>query len=124
MANPLLEVIKQISNESVEAGRPVKVLFGTVTGVSPLQITVEQKLVLPEEFLILSRNVTDYTVNMEVNHVTEKMSGGAKDPSFVSHLHQYKGVKPFKVLNALKMGEGVALIAVQGGQKYFVIDRV
>ena len=74
--------------------------------------------------MILSERVTDHTIQMEVDHVTEKMSGGAKDPSFTSHLHQYKGVKPFKVLNALKQGERVILYSVQGGQQYVIHDRI
>lgn len=124
MANPLLEVIKKVAIDAVEANNPVNVVFGTVTSESPLEITIDQKLILTKEFLILTRSVTDYEVNMQVNHVTEKMSGGGGDPSFASHMHQYKGTKPFKVLNALKQGEKVLLIAMQGGQKFVVVDRV
>ncbi len=120
----LLNLIKRAAVEAVEASDPMRVWIGKVTSEKPLKIRIDQQTELTEDFLILSRDVTDYTVYMEVNHVTEKMSGGAKDPSFQSHLHQYKGVKPFKVLNALKQGEKVIMVAVQGGQQFVVLDRV
>lgn len=124
MANQLYEVLQQVANNAVKTTSPVKIEFGVVIDVNPLTVNVEQKKVLSSEFLILCRSVTDYTVNMEVDHMTEKMSGGAGDPAFVSHMHQYKGTKPFKVLNALKVGEKVAMIALQGGESYLIIDRV
>lgn len=118
---------------AVNHSRPVNVLYGTVESESPLSIRVTDSSVgfrngggklLTSEFLVLSRNVTDHVIEMEVNHQTEKMQGGGKDPSFRSHNHQYKGVKPFKVLNRLKTGEKVILIAMQGGQEYIVLDRI
>lgn len=124
MSNQLLEIIQQVAVDAVKSSNPVNVLFGVVTSEQPLEITVDQKRILSQEFLILTRSVTDYEVNMTVDHVTEKMSGGGGDPSFASHMHQYKGTKPFKVLNALKQGEKVLLLVMQGGQKYIVVDRV
>lgn len=120
----LVEMMKQVALGAVDAARPVNVYVGEVTREAPLEITINQQKRLSSKFLILTRNVTDHTINMEVNHVTEKMSGGAKDPSFQSHLHQYKGVKPFKVLNALKQGEKVLLVSMVGGQQYIVWDRL
>ena len=63
-------------------------------------------------------------IEMTVDHMTEKMQGGGKDPSFTSHAHPYKGRKVFTVHKALKTGETVVLIQLQGGQKYLVVDRV
>ena len=124
MADMMLRVLKQLALEAVDASRPVKVLFGKVTSESPLQITIDQKRILTSSFLILCREVTDYDVEMTVDHMTEKMQGGGKDPSFTSHAHPYKGRKVFTVHKALKTGETVVLIQLQGGQKYRVVDRV
>lgn len=138
MANPLLEIIKQASVEAVQAGNPVKVVFGTVISESPLQIMIDQKIILTEEFLILCRNVTDYNLDMTVDHITEdadpnqtdKMSGGAYYPSFSAHLHKhshkhpYKGRKTFLVHRKLLVGEEVLLLAMQGGQKFVVVDKI
>lgn len=124
MSNQLVQVLKQIANEANDAKRPVQLLFGTVTSDSPLEIMIDQKRTLTSEFLVLCREVTDYDVEMTVDHQVEKMQGGGGDPSFASHQHMYKGRKVFKVHKALKVGEKVALISMQGGKTYLVIDRV
>ena len=120
----LLNLIKRAAVEAVNANDPMRVWIGTVETEKPLSIRIDQQTVLTEDYLVLARDVTDYVVEMEVDHQTEKMSGGAKDPSFQSHLHQYKGIKPFKVLNALKEGEKVIIVSVQGGQQFVVLDRL
>lgn len=124
MANALLKVIKEAAIEAVDASRPVKLMFGKVESISPLTIVVEQKKRLTSEFLVLCREVTDYDVEMTVDHMTEKMQGGGKDPSFTGHAHPYKGRKVFTVHKGLQVGEVVAVLQMQGGQKYLVIDRV
>lgn len=122
--NGLFGVLKQIAVDAVESTRPVKVLFGKVTSAEPLEILVEQRILLTKEFLILCREVTEYDVEMTVDHMTEKAQAGGKDPAVAAHAHPYKGRKVFKVHKQLQVGEVVALLQMQGGQKYLVIDRV
>lgn len=124
MSGELLQLIKQAAAEGVEAGKPVKVFFGTVTGVQPLVITVEQKKVLTQEFLILTSAVKDHWRDMTVDHLTENASGGSGDSAYAAHNHAYTGRKSFLVHNDLVMGEKVLLLAMQGGQKFIVADRV
>lgn len=63
----LLEVIQEIVKNTNNSLQLTDVLFGTVSSVSPLKIRVEQKLELTEEFLVLTKNVVDYTVNITLN---------------------------------------------------------
>lgn len=109
MPNPV-EVVKRAAVEAVEAGKPVNILFGTVLSASPLKIQVDQKSIYTSKMLILTRNVTDFEVDMTVNHSTEDKGGGSGAAA--------------KVHNALKAGEKVLLIRVQQGKKFVVIDRV
>lgn len=60
-ANELVDTLKRAAVEAVEAGKPVNVYFGEVVSASPLKINVEQKMILGEKQLILSRNVTDFS---------------------------------------------------------------
>lgn len=120
----LANVIKELVNNTTLANKPTTISFGVVTNEEPIEITIDQKLRLTKEFLILTRNVTDYDVDMTVNHTTEKMQAGGKDPSFKPHKHAYKGRKKFKVHNRLLKGENVLMLRMQGGQKYIVIDRI
>lgn len=111
----LIEATKRAALGAVEASKPVAVLFGTVTAVSPLEINVEQKMTLGQEQLILTKSVTDHTVEMTVDHQTEEA---------LDHRHPYQGKKTFKLHRALKAGEKVILLRVQGGQQFVVWDRV
>lgn len=82
----IVEIIKQAANESYEATKPMNLLIGVVTSESPLVITLEQRLPLSEEFLILTKHVTDHYVDMTVNHNTKE-----KSISGLSHSHKYSG---------------------------------
>jgi hypothetical protein len=130
----LIESMKKAGLGAVESKDPTQILFGTVISASPLKIQIEQKLTLDESYFVLARNVTDYQVEMSIDHWTENETahvhavqdtytgGGTSSPT--SHRHEYKGRKTFTVHNKLKEGEGVILIRVQGGQKFIVIDRL
>lgn len=119
-----VELVKQAAVEAVEATKPVQYLFGKVISVSPLKIQVSAKSIYTEKMLILTRNVTDFEVDMTVSHITENRAGGSGDPAFASHNHEYKGKKKFKVHNALIVGDEVVLARVQKGKRYVVLDRV
>lgn len=132
-SSDLIKSIQKISVVAVENAKPMEILFGTVVGLSPLSIQVEQKLVLGEQQLILSRNVTDYSLEMTVSHETEQDShnhhildtySGGGESSVESHCHGYVGRKIFLVHNSLLEGERVILLRLQGGQKFLVLDRV
>lgn len=130
--NALVRAVKKAAVEAVRAENPMGVCHGTVTGLSPLEITTDQKLILGEKQLILTNAVRDYTVEMTVDHVTEVIShghsvtdtytgGGTAQP--VEHSHPYKGRKSFRVHLGLKMGEKVILLRCDGGQQFVVLDR-
>ena len=139
MAN-LVELIQQIVKNNNDASSLADVIFGTVTSTSPLKIVVEQKLELTEEFLILTKNVKDYTVNVTMDWSTETRSLNAnhKHSTSVSgdcsvtveqkdinltHSHNIKGTKSITIHNALKNGDKVILIQQMGGQKFVVLDK-
>jgi hypothetical protein len=122
--NELVQVIKQIAGEAVEAGKPAGITYGKVVSINPLKINIEQKLTLPAEFFKLTKAVTDHYVDMTVSHVTENRAGGSGYAEFASHSHDYQGRKKIMIHNGLQVGEEVILFQVQGGQRYIVLDRV
>lgn len=123
-ADDLLKLIKKTAMDAMNASKPANMVFGKVISISPLKIQVDQKLILTSAQLILSRNVTDYTLSVTMNHNTENASGGSGDSSFASHKHEIKGTKTITVHNGLIVGEKVIMMQVSGGQKYIVIDRI
>lgn len=120
----MVELIKQAAIEAVKESKPTSIVFGQVTSINPLKISIDQKLILTSAQLILTNNVRDYDLEMSVNHFTENTSGGIGEPSFALHDHAYLGKKTFRVHNGLILGDEVIMIQVQGGQKFIVMEKV
>lgn len=140
-ANELVALLKKAALDAVEASKPVNVYFGEVLSASPLKINVEQKMILGEKQLILSRNVTDFTTMVTVDWLTESslsththtvqgsdgngdsinLTTGAKN---LAHTHKITGKKKVTVHNGLVVGDEVILIRQQEGQKFIVWDRI
>lgn len=98
-------------------------VLGEVVSETPLVIRIGEND-LDEDFLILSDNVRDFEVDIEVKHTTEKRAGGGGYAEYASHDHDYKGRKKIIIYNGLKIGEKVVLIRQAGGQLFFVVNRV
>ena len=98
----LLEIIQKAAVGAVEAGEPTDFCYGTVVSASPLKISVEQKLELDQDDLLLTSSVVD--VEREVTIAGEKQK-------ITCH-------------NGLKTGEVVLLLKKKGGQDYLVLDRM
>lgn len=81
-----IKAMKKIALGVVESKKPVNVLIGTVTGVNPLEITVDQRMTLTQEFLIIPRSMTDYTLDVifpEIKGEVEDYDGTID----ISHTH-------------------------------------
>lgn len=101
-------IIKKAALEAVDSSKPMNIYFGEVICEQPLRINVEQRMVLGEKQLILTRQVTDYSLSVDAD----------------GHSHKITGKKKLTVHNSLKKGESVIIARQQGGQKFIVIDRV
>lgn len=140
-ANEFVKAMKKAARDEREASKPVNVFFGEVQSVSPLKINVEQKMVLGEAQLVLARNVTDYTMAVTVDWVTESglgihshtvsgTDGGGDNIELTTggsnliHEHCIAGKKDIIIHNGLAAGDEVILIRQQEGQKFVVIDRI
>lgn len=133
--------------EAVEEKAPVQILYGTVTAESPLEITIEQRLRLAENHLVLTRNVTDFQTEISFDDpeikneiqignrpfapdgtlITNPDLGTEESvPAIIQGKFSFKEKVKHKITcyNALKTGEIVLLIRMQGGQRFIVIDRV
>ena len=124
-SNDFVKLMKKAATEAVNASKPANMVFGKVISESPLKIKVDQKLILTKAQLVLTRNVTDYEVEIEpsigespTSHWTEENNEGE------IHKHEIKGKKKMLIYNHLTTGEEVILMQVSGGQKYIVIDRI
>ena len=119
----IVRALRKVVLDAVNAQKLTNVIYGTVISISPLKVQVDQKLILEQEHLKLTRAVLDYEVEMTVDHVTENRSGGGLNEAFSSHNHEYKGRKKFLIHNGLIVGDKVTMIRAHGGQQYLIIDK-
>ncbi|HBE9316817.1 TPA: DUF2577 domain-containing protein [Clostridioides difficile] len=61
MSQDLLQIIKKAAMDAVETSNPMRVVFGTIEGTSPLKVKIEQKLSIGEFFLIQTDTFKRYT---------------------------------------------------------------
>lgn len=128
----LVRAIKKAAVEAVDASKPTAIVFGKVISVSPLKISVEQKMTLTAAQLVLTRNVTNHAVNVTMNWASENAvhdhsytdDGSSMTTGNNTHNHQITGTKSITVHNGLVVGDEVLLIQMQGGQKFIVWDRL
>lgn len=141
----LLTAMKRAAVDAVKSGMPCGLYFGTVISTEPLKVQIDQKMTLTDKDLYLSTLVSEFEVEMTVEHETEdaetdsehtheaEVQGGGENAPTVSikeaggksgHRHGYKGKKKFLVHLALQNGEQVLLIREQGGQRFFILDRL
>ena len=119
----LPNVLRKMIAQTVDGMSLSNFVLGVVVAESPLQIEVGGNT-LDSDFLILSDNVRDYAVDIEVNHVTENRGGGGGYAEYESHNHDYRGRKKIIVYNGLKTGEKVVMLQQAGGQLFYVANRV
>ena len=130
MSKELIGIIKKISLDAVEAGKPADILFGTVEAIAPLVISVDQKLKLSGEHILLTRGVTDYETEISFD------DPGVRQRAVTRDMEEQTVSAPYKisftektrhrvtVYSGLKAGDRVALLRASGGQKYIVLDRL
>ncbi len=101
MADALwIDNIKKIVLQAIEAGDPCDVIPGTVLKENPIEIQIDQKIILTKTQIILPEHFTDHTTDMNIPGVGE-----------VSVL----------IKSGLKSGQRVLLLQRLGGQQYVVI---
>ncbi len=99
----LVKLMKKAAVEAVQGTKPMTVVYGKVTSTLPLSIKVDQRMTLTNLQLELLSSVTDYEVKMVENGGVERV---------------------VTVKNALVVGDEVAMVRAQGGQKFIVLDKI
>lgn len=130
----MIDAIKEIVEKLLERKKMTKLEYGIVESIDPLTIRVDAKKLLQAEDLILSHLVRDYYVDITVQHSTDSIYGSwdtnhdhpnvSKNVIPIDHEHEYKGRKKILIHNGLLTGEKVVMIRQEGGQIYYILDRV
>ncbi len=97
--------IKSIVLETLGTINPVSFVECVVVNENPLSIRLgnDSRMILPSSVLIVAEHLTNHTRQVRVNGRT---------------------VQIYEFMDELKKGETVMVAAVQGGQSFFIMDRV
>lgn len=99
--NNFIETVQKIALSAVEASKPASVMTGTVKSVEPLEIQINSKLFYPENAVIVPQHLKSVTgTTIEEHPVKVNMN------------------------TALKQGDRVSVLRVQGGQKCVVLGVI
>lgn len=128
MSSGLVDIMKRASQDVMDNNQLCDLRFGKVISVTPLKVQVTNLFTIPESLLIVPQHLTDYELKVTTagyDWKTDNESGGSGEDSFESHNHTIRqSEKTLKVHGALKVGDKVALLRKQGGQSYFILDRL
>ena len=102
MSSGLIQLIKQAAMDAVENHQMCDLRYGEVVSVSPIRVKITNQLTLPSSVLVVPQHLTNHTVSVTVDDEIKEMT----------------------VNNALTIGDEVALLRKQGGQSYFILDRI
>ncbi|MGO4786963.1 DUF2577 domain-containing protein [Paenibacillus sp. 2KB_20] len=116
----MLDIIKKAALDAVNTGNPVAVQIGTVEAISPLEISLDQRLTLSEAFLIVPESLTRYEIDL---HHTHEYTDDTGTGSSTKITEPSLPVKPIVIRKGLTVGDAVIMLRVQGGQKYLVLDK-
>lgn len=78
------------------------VVYGTVVSTAPLQVQLANNMILTSAFLTTGRAVSDYETTIKIDDETKKMY----------------------VNNGLRSGDHVAMIRGDGGQTFYIFDKL
>lgn len=103
MATGLIDVIKRAAMDAINNAQMCDLRVGTVVSTAPLKVKVSNVFTVPNTLLIVPQHLTDYEVSVKLSGTEEQT---------------------LEIKNALKTGDRVALLRKQGGQSYFILDRI
>ncbi|WP_307415077.1 DUF2577 family protein [Paenibacillus sp. W2I17] len=125
----MLDIIKKAAVAAMEAAGPVQLLEATVLTPPPaisIQIGLDSKNPIPAAMLSFSERLTSYEREAELEGEfeidgtlqTADYSGNAK----ISGGGTFSG--KIKFINELKAGDKVLIMSFQGGQSFYIAERL
>ena len=133
MSTGLLDIMKRAAMDAMDNAQMCDLRYGKVVSIKPLKVQVTNLFTIPESLLVVPEHLTDHTVAVTINWNTENHTHthdisdsytGGGSASNNTHKHSITGKKTMTVHGALKVGDKVALLRKQGGQSYFILDRI
>lgn len=128
MSTGLIDIMKRAALDATDNAQMCDLRYGQVVSTNPLKVKVTNLFTIPESLLVVPEHLKDYEIKITTDGygwTTDNKSGGSEQAAFASHNHSInQSEKTIKVHGALKVDDKVALLRKQGGQSYFILDRI
>lgn len=120
----LYEAMKRVVDEFDTNKDSTNAYFGTVKTIKPLTIELDNKLTLEESYFVMAKHLTDYKIECELQ--TEDIQNFFVQHEGKQEVQVQKGLQKGEILlkNALKVGDRLILLRMEGGQQFIVLDRM
>lgn len=112
MSTGLIDIMKRSALDAMNNAQMTDLRFGEVVDTDPLKVQVTHQFTLPSSLLIVPEHLTDRDVKVTINWNNDADST------------EDIGTKTVTIHNSLRIGDKVALLRKQGGQSYFILDRI
>ncbi|WP_300855434.1 DUF2577 domain-containing protein [uncultured Clostridium sp.] len=115
----MIEIIKKVVQQGIEGSSLTSLMEGEVVSSSPLKVKIKKnsKLIIPSELLVVPENLKDRTIKVSLSSPYVSTSS--------ENFNNFNANNASMTINnSLKTGDKVMLISFEGGQKYYILDRI
>ena len=113
----MYEKIKRIAADAVGAASGAELTQGTLISLDPLQIQINQKIILTKEYFIFPEYLQERKLTMKDWKTTASSGGDVCSGSSIA-----EATRSYILLPKLKAGD--KLILIKMGSNFLVFDRV
>lgn len=123
------QLIKMFNSRGGAPSDYSDIVFGTVLKVKPLEVQLANDLTLTEDFLLLGKHIGKFKIQGKaVFKGSQKMTfhghSGSADISAAEVSFPKKEKMYIEVDNSLEKGDKLMLIRLDGGQQYYILERI
>lgn len=123
------QTIKKMAKEAMDSGSPLQLVEGIVQSPLPniqLKLKSNSKLIIPSDLIGVAEHLTSHTRTANIS--SSKVSGNTDESGDPEHKHKIDSVSLTSTTisfdSNLNTGDKVMVAVVQGGQSFFVIDKI
>lgn len=109
----MVNIIKQTSIDAVELNKPLNVYYGKVISTNPLKISLNQKITLEKEQVILTKQVKNFKIKVPLKYNYLDNTGNTVNVDTI--------VETTTLDNHLKLNDTVILLREQQKDSYICI---
>lgn len=111
----LVKIMRQMNKESGKSSAMVGLVFGEVLSIAPLEIRIDSRFNITEEFIMLSNLCKEKSFQIEQLTVIDNSPNPHTHGTKITDVQMWRGIQVGDKLRMLRVGEG---------QLFYALERV